>query len=133
MGDVYRSRDRITEEVVALKRARRDRVVMLPRSGASGGEAIVESDRTTMAVTSAPSMTSTERAEMARLALASEFRVLSALRHPNIVSVLDYGFQENGSPFFTMRLLTDPVTIVHAARGQPLDVQLHLLFQMLYA
>ena len=48
-------------------------------------------------------------------------------------SVLDYGFQANGAPFFTMRLLKNPVTIVKAARAQPLDVQLDLLFQMLQA
>ncbi len=80
-----------------------------------------------------PSLRSSEKARMARLTLASEFRVLSSLRHPNIVSVLDYGFQANGLPFFTMELLPAAVHLNRAARGQPLDVQLDLLFQMLNA
>jgi Protein kinase domain/AAA ATPase domain len=133
MGEVYRSRDRLTDEIVALKRVLGESA--LP--AAPPGPAVrrrTELDDYTTTLGSEPTPTSTTgRAETARLALASEFRVLSSLRHPNIVSVLDYGFQGNGSPFFTMRLLTDPVTIVHAARLQPIDVQLDLMFQMLYA
>ena len=41
----------------------------------------------------------------ARMALAQEFRTLAALRHPHIISVLDYGFVEQSQPFFTMELL----------------------------
>jgi serine/threonine protein kinase len=133
MGEVYRSRDRLTEEIVALKRALQMPVVIAgltpPRNL---GEPAAE-DETATAGISEPSLRSSERAQMARLTIASEFRVLSSLRHPSIVSVLDYGFQANGLPFFTMELLSEPVTITRAARGQPLDVQLDLLFQMLRA
>src|SRR5687768_16748139 len=52
----------------------------------------------------------------ARLALAKEFRLLASLRHPNIISVIDYGFAEDGDPFFTMELLHEAPDILHAAR-----------------
>jgi serine/threonine protein kinase len=134
MGEVHRSRDRLTEEIVALKQA-----LQMP-TGLAGNtpaqrarsESAPEDATATVGVTR-PSPLSSEKAQMARLALASEFRVLSSLRHPNIVSVLDYGFQTNGLPFFTMQLLSDSSNIVRAARGRPLDVQLDLLFQMLQA
>jgi len=133
MGEVYRSRDRLTEEIVALKRVLRASVLSPVPPGSADAREASEHEGTTV-LEPATSMGRTSNiSDMARLALASEFRVLSSLRHPNIVSVLDYGFQADGAPFFTMQLLNDPVTIVHAARGQPLDVQLDLLFQMLYA
>ncbi len=134
MGEVYCSRDRLTEEVVALKRALQMPAVVadstptqrfFPESGPETGIATAGAGE--------QSARSSEEAQIARLALASEFRVLSSLRHPNIVSVLDYGFQANGLPFFTMKRLADSMSIVRAALGQPLDVQLDLLFQMLQA
>ena len=129
MGEVYRSRDRLTDDIVALKRALRDSTRTAGLTDAPHRRMAGE-DRTTQFT----GLTTPETLNVkARLTLASEFRVLSSLRHPNIVSVLDYGFQANGSPFFTMQLLSDPVTIVAAAREQPLDVQLDLLFQMLQA
>src|SRR5206468_8319732 len=39
-----------------------------------------------------------------RSALAQEFRLLASLRHPNIISVLDYGFDGERQPYFTMDL-----------------------------
>ncbi len=44
------------------------------------------------------------RAEKAVSALEQEYRVLVALRHPHIIEVFDYGFDETG-PFYTMELL----------------------------
>jgi serine/threonine protein kinase len=134
MGEVCRSRDRLTEEIVALKRALR-----MPSAAANTELATCDLSETktrnpaAIMEVSVPPMCTSEQSHMGRLALASEFRVLSSLRHPNIVSVLDYGFQSDGLPFFTMELLPDPVDIVCAARGQPLDFQLDLLFQLLRA
>jgi serine/threonine protein kinase len=134
MGEVFRSRDRLTEEIVALKRA-----LQMPTAWAAStpmprnlAASTPEDEGATLEFAS-PLPGSSEKTQMARVALASEFRVLASLRHPHIVSVLDYGFQTNGLPFFTMKLLSDPVNFVHAARGQPLDSQLDLLFQMLQA
>lgn len=41
-----------------------------------------------------------------RLAITREFRTLSTLRHPNIVSVIEYGFHD-GQPYFTMEYVPD--------------------------
>jgi len=134
MGEVYRSRDRLTEEIVALKRA-----LYMPAAWAGTTPTQLSlaksspEDETAPLGVSSPVPASSEKSHVARLELASEFRVLSSLRHPHIISVLDYGFQTNGLPFFTMKLLSDSVNFVHAARGQTLDVQLDLLFQMLQA
>ena len=75
-----------------------------------------QTEHLTMAGLMSTSAAGTSKADIARLALASEFRVLSSLRHPNIVSVLDYGFQANGSPFFTMRWLRNPMSRRSASR-----------------
>lgn len=68
-----------------------------------------------------------------RRAVASEFQVMASLRHPNIVSVLDYGFDREHGPFVAMELLEDARSIVSAGQGQPLTVQLDLLVQLLRA
>jgi tetratricopeptide (TPR) repeat protein len=47
------------------------------------------------------------RGERARALLAHEFAVLSALRHPGIVRVLDYG-EDAGRPWYAMELLAAP-------------------------
>src|SRR6516164_3237952 len=60
MGRVYRALDRSTGRVVTLKRLYEERDGEPSSLGA------------------------------ARLALAHEFRLLASLRHPNIISVLDY-------------------------------------------
>ncbi|MCA9932648.1 MAG: tetratricopeptide repeat protein [Anaerolineales bacterium] len=68
-----------------------------------------------------------------RFALAQEFRTLSTLRHPHIISVLDYGFDQQRQPYFTMELLTDAQTLLQAAQEKPLDIQVNLLLQLLQA
>src|SRR5580692_2780291 len=82
MGEVYRSRDRLTEEIVALKRAIQMPEV-LPNSGLTSPDVVTASaDRAK--TTAAASARTSENVRFARLAIASEFRVLSSLRHPNI-------------------------------------------------
>jgi tetratricopeptide (TPR) repeat protein/tRNA A-37 threonylcarbamoyl transferase component Bud32 len=93
MGVVYRARDRLRNNIVALKRM----------------------------------------AEGPRLALAREFRTLSTLRHPNIISVLDYGFGAQGGPFFTMELIEKPKTLLEAASGLDVRCKIDLLVQVLRA
>ena len=71
--------------------------------------------------------------EMLRLTLAREFRLLSSLRHPNIISVLDYGFDERLQPYFTMELLEHAESILRAAASLPLEGKLDLVAQTLQA
>lgn len=107
MGVVFRAYDRLTGETVALKK------VTIPAANL---------EFTTMA---------TEKD--AAFALASEFRMLAALRHPHIVSVLDYGFDSENVPYYTMALLDSAQSITAAAAGQPLADQMRLVLEMLQA
>jgi eukaryotic-like serine/threonine-protein kinase len=107
MGTIYRAHDRLTGETVALKRL------------------TVSPEQLQFA-----SMSDTKEF---RLALAQEFRTLASLRHPNIISVLDYGFDSDKQPFFTMEVLKNAKTIREAVQGKPPLEQLQMLMQMLYA
>lgn len=71
--------------------------------------------------------------DAARLALAQEFKLLASLRHPHVISVLDYGFDADGNPFYTMTLLKDPRTLTVAAAALGLQGQLKLLIQLFQA
>ena len=71
--------------------------------------------------------------EELRLALAQEFHTLSSLRHPHIISVLDYGFDQNRDPFFTMELLKQAKPLTHAAVNLPMAARVELLQQVLQA
>lgn len=108
MGVVYRATDRLTGQPVALKR--------------------VISGEGDLLFSSHPS-DSTDL----RLSLAQEFETLASLRHPNIISVLDYGFDTERQPYFTMNLLENSRPFLAAASGKSLEVQTNLLVQMLQA
>lgn len=133
MGEVYRALDRLAGEAVALKSVKlqggsRSRSVAPALFSTRDGTRTIEP----LPASPLPASYDPSR-RLADLALASEFRVLSALRHPNIVGVLDYGFDHEKVPFFTMTLLPSAANIVKASRGRPLESQLDLLFQMLEA
>lgn len=107
MGIVYLATDRLTQTQVALK------MVTVPPEKLSFA---------TLSVASAES----------NLALAKEFQLLASLRHPNIISVLDYGF-ENGEPYFTMELLNNPQPLLDAAWKEPEAVRVRYLVELLQA
>jgi tetratricopeptide (TPR) repeat protein len=107
MGSVYRVLDRLTGRVVTLKKLH-----------TRGREA---------------SAAALSHSADGRVTLAQEFRFLASLRHPNIINVLDYGFDEDLEPFFTMDLRENAHTIIEAGLGQPLSVQVELLVQLLRA
>ena len=107
MGAVYKTKDRLTGEMVALKRVQ----IMAEKS-------VEDSDIDFLT------------------ALALEFRTLAGLRHPHIIRVIDYGFifEDNiQHPYFTMEYLPSATTLTKAAIDQPLEIQVRLLTEMLMA
>lgn len=110
MGVVYRAIDRLTGQRVALKQVTR---VHRP----------VNTVQTT----------SIHAGQDLRMILAQEFKVLAGLRHPNIISVLDYGFDETGHPFFTMDLLEGAENIIAYGVQQPHETRISLVMQVLQA
>ena len=68
-----------------------------------------------------------------RLALAKEFQILAGLRHPYIISVLDYGFDMEQQPFYTMSYLPDVETILEAGIELDLEGKMALIKQTLQA
>ncbi len=104
MGELFRIEDLLTGQILLLKR------VHSKLSARSSGH------RFTL-----------------QLALEREFRTLSSLRHPNIVDVLDYGFDDHGRAFFTMPLHERSRDIISACRGRSLGVKLAYLGQLLRA
>ena len=67
------------------------------------------------------------------VAFAQEFRVLSGLRHPFIVDVIDYGLDESGQPFFTMQLLENAQPLLEFAKTVSRAQQIMLLLQIFQA
>ena len=58
---------------------------------------------------------------------------MASLRHPYIVSVLDYGFASDGSPYFAMDYLPDTQTFTQAGQKQSSETLLQLVLQLLEA
>ncbi len=106
MGTVYVAQDRLKNETVALKQ------VQLP---------------------TALTMQAEDTVQNPMLALAVEFRTLAGLRHPHIISVLDYGFDTARQPFFTMELLHNAQTITAAAADLDIARRVNLLNGLLLA
>jgi predicted ATPase len=100
-GAVYRATDRLTGQTVALKRVS----ALMERLDAAEDEL--------------------------RLILANEFQTLASLHHPHIIGVLDYGFDAQRQPYFTMEYLHDTQTILQAGMGKPVTEQVELLIQVL--
>lgn len=76
---------------------------------------------------------STTNLMWSRMALAQEFRTLASLRHPHIISVLDYGFIARSQPFFTMELLQSAQSLKAASQDLPMERLALLLVQLLRA
>ncbi len=104
MGTVYAAYDRLKKEQVAFKQIREQAVD-------DWLEQNIES----------------------KVLLAHEFQILASLKHPHIISVLDFGFTTSESPFFTMSLLEEPQNILEYGRFLSLEQRIDLLLQMLLA
>ena len=110
MGVVYRATDRLAEHILAFKQ------VIVPTWHYQ-----VDDD------------TEGEIEEALRLALTHEFETLASLRHPNIISVLDYGFDQERRPYFTMDYMMGAKTILEAGEGLDELGKVNLIQQMLQA
>jgi len=106
MGVVYRATDRLTGKDVALKQ-----VKLNPQS---------QNEASTVADSLAE-----------RNALALEFRAMASIRHPNIISVLDFGFLKDESPFFTMAYLEDFQDFFKAGITKSVEAKIDLLIDLL--
>ncbi|MGQ9907256.1 MAG: serine/threonine-protein kinase [Candidatus Flexifilum sp.] len=112
MGTVHRAVDRLTGQMVALKQIKQ------PTEQLSFGSHSSDADL--------------------EMALAQEFKIMASLRHPNIISVLDYGFHvdtalSRRTPYITMELLDGAESFLDFAERLPFDQQIDLLLQMLHA
>jgi tetratricopeptide (TPR) repeat protein/tRNA A-37 threonylcarbamoyl transferase component Bud32 len=107
MGTVYRASQLVDRQVVALK--------LVPRQLASGDEL------------------SEDLEVQYRLALAREFQTLASLHHPNVIRVLNYGFDQTYGPYYIMELLVAPKTPLEAGLGQSDETQIRLIAQLLRA
>ncbi len=67
------------------------------------------------------------------IALAKEFKALASLRHPNIVSVLDYGFDSNRQPYYSMEYFPDNKSFTELAEKKSIKAKSKLLVQLLQA
>ncbi|MCU0479687.1 MAG: AAA family ATPase [Anaerolineae bacterium] len=107
MGVIYRAHDRLTGNTVALKRVTTplERLDFHSRSASSSADF--------------------------QVALAREFRILASLRNPNIIKVLDYGWANNGEPYYTMDWLFPAQTILEAP-FTPTDLLAQLLEALAY-
>jgi eukaryotic-like serine/threonine-protein kinase len=113
MGAVFRAIDRLTGQVVAVKRVR------------------LQPDKlqyTTRVMDNNVSQSSTDL----RLTFAREYKALASLRHPNIISVFDYGFEAR-QPYIAMELLQNPQTLTDAAANQTAEFKVELVLQTLQA
>src|SRR5262245_53857502 len=97
MGAVFRAQDRLTGQDVAIKR-----VSLSAPPGISQQRAALDETQAAEATPMEP--TRPHDSAPLLLALAEEFRTLASIRHPHVISVLDYGFESRHRPFFTMEL-----------------------------
>jgi tetratricopeptide (TPR) repeat protein len=126
MGVVYRAMDRLTQNHVALKRV----TAAVDRLRFAGNES---DDTVTLTVDMKGPKVGAAVREGLLVRLAREFQVLSSLRHPNIISVLDYGFDANRHPFYTMELMDRCVDLKQAAALAPKEGKVELLVEVLRA
>jgi tetratricopeptide (TPR) repeat protein len=107
MGTVYRAYDRLSQTGVAIKR------LNMPAEFFAYLDAGSSSDM--------------------MLSLAHEFEMLAGLRHPNIISVLDYGFDEGKNPYLVEEYLANAHPLTHYARAKPEGEVVRLIMQLLQA
>lgn len=117
MGKVYRALDRLSGQAVALKRVLLAPAETPTRPAKPGTQALVTAGGTLDY----------------RYAIAQEFQLLASLRHPHIVDVMDYGFDEERHPYYTMHLLEGARTVTEYARHASDAERVRLFIDLLEA
>jgi tetratricopeptide (TPR) repeat protein len=107
MGIVYRGVDRLNARPVAIKR-----VVVPPE--------LLD-------------FMSHTRSDDYYVGLAREFEVLASLRHPNIIAVYDYGFDETRQPYLVMELIDSAEELTQPAEALSTEKKVEILLQMFEA
>jgi serine/threonine protein kinase/tetratricopeptide (TPR) repeat protein len=107
MGAVHKVKDRLTGDIVALKQ------VSIPPTDLRFAARIKTNP------------------EKSYIALTREFQTLAGLRHPNIISVLDYGYDDKHQPFYTMEYIKDHIDIHQFSLSIGVNAKVHLLIQLL--
>lgn len=104
MGSVYEAHDHLTDERVALKRF---------HFGEHAADKPFDVNQL-------------------RLALAHEFQILAGLKHPYVISVLNYGFDHERIPYYTMEYLSQAATILTDTAHDKIDLLIELLQALAY-
>lgn len=66
-----------------------------------------------------------------RLDLSRQLRMIASLHHPNLVGVLDYGFDGEMRPYYTQRIVEDCKGLLESGRGLPFEIQVGYVLQIL--
>jgi tetratricopeptide (TPR) repeat protein len=103
MGRVYRAYDRLTQQLVAIKR-----IHLVPQR--------IYTDE-----------------GLALRKLAHEFATLAGLHHPNIIHVRGYGFENQHQPFLVMDYLEDAIDLTTATKQVDFNQKVDLFIQLLQA
>ncbi len=110
MGAVYKALDRLNGDLVALKQ-----VKLMPTQMEFATLMMVDDTDESLYL------------------LAQEFRTLASLRHPHIVSVLDYGFDADRQAYYTMQYIDEAQDITDYAQSLALPEKVTLLIAALQA
>lgn len=111
MGTVYRAHDRLTDQQVALK------WLDYQPGDLSVSQISIDGESDDPAI-----------------ALVREFRTLATLRHPNVITVRDFGFHEDGGkPFYTMDILENARSVTEVAAERDLTGRVQILMEILQA
>lgn len=145
MGVVFRALDRMTNQTVALKSVLTapDQLLFASMQLISPTRSSTATEYNLMGTNPMPEVAQSSRGNTLplvnhnspALALINEFRTLATLRHPHIISVLDYGLDSQRRPYFTMQLLSDAKNIQETAGGLLVtdETRYKLLIQVLEA
>ncbi len=146
MGEVYRVLDRLRGQQVALKHVRQlgsadtlqptavdPSLTQLLSAPPEPSLTLAGSTQPTVSDRLSHRKTRIAVEQHSRMAIANEFRTLASLRHPHIISVLDYGFDQDGAPFFTMELLAEAQPFTQGVSSDEPQAVIELTAQLLSA